>query len=368
MKKILILAANPRKDLNLDREIRDLECVIKLSQDRADLQIINEPVLRVDDLRDMLFKHQPQIVHFCGNGEMGLMFESAIGREQPVGSKALSNLFHPFADSVECVLLNACYSDIQADSIADHIDYVIGMNQAIHDHAAIAFSKGFYRALGHDCSVEEAFELGCNGIQLEICGGSGVRSFYTEPDRQLKVTDLVATTPIPAYLQPQLKKNLRLNLGAKPQTISAEQRSAIQLEIDAALNFPINRTVRSNPRQWWRVGIASLGVLACGLIAFRFVLPEIAQNYAQRGQEKLRAADYNGAEDEIKRALALDDQLTAPHCLLAEVYEAQQHPAALQAWRNCSIKADINRPDEKAWAITAQSKLEAAKNNTKPTP
>jgi hypothetical protein len=29
MKKILVLAANPRKDLNLDREIRDLQGVIE---------------------------------------------------------------------------------------------------------------------------------------------------------------------------------------------------------------------------------------------------------------------------------------------------------------------------------------------------
>jgi hypothetical protein len=295
------------------------------------------------------------------------MFETAIGREEPVGSEALSNLFRPFANQVECVLLNACYSNVQANSIVDHIDYVIGMNQAIHDHVATAFSKGFYRALDHGCSVEEAFELGYNAIQLEISGGSGVRLLHPEIERKLQVTDLVATTAIPAYLQPQLKKNLRLNLEAKSQTISAEKRSAIQLEIDTALNIPINRTVRSNPRQWWRVGIASLGVLACGLIAFRFILPEMAQNYAQKGQEKLRAADYSGAENEIKRALVLDDQLTAPHCLLAEVYEAQHNSAALQAWRNCSIKADINRPNEKAWAITAKSKLEATENSAKPT-
>jgi hypothetical protein len=369
MKKILILAANPRRDLNLDREIRDLECLIEFSKDRADLQIISEPILRVDDLRDVLAKHQPQIVHFCGHGEMGLMFETAMGREQPLGSKALSNLFRPFADSVECVLLNACYSEDQADSIADHINYVIGMNQAIHDHAATAFSKGFYRALNYGCTMEEAYELGCNAIQLEISGGSGVRSLHPEIERKLKVTDLVTTTAIPAYLQPCIKKNLRLNLEIQASTISAEQRSAIQLEIDTALNIPINRTVRSNSKRWWPMGIASLGILACGFIAFQFVLPEMAQTYAQKGQEKIRVGDYGGAEKEIKRALALDDQLTAPNCLLAEVYEAQHNPAALKAWHNCSIKADIDRPSEKAWAIAAQSKLQAAKNNqTKPNP
>jgi hypothetical protein len=322
-----------------------------------------------DHLRDMLHKHQPQIVHFCGQGEMGLMFESAIGGEQPVGSKALSNVFYPFANNIECVLFNACYSEVQSNSIADHIDYVIGMNQAMHDYTSIAFSKGFYRALDYGCSVEEAYGLGCNAIQLEISGGSGVRSLHPEIEHKLKVTDLVATTAIPADLQPQFKKNLRLNLEAKPQAISADQRLAIQLEIDTALNISINRTVRSNPKQWWPMGIASLGILACGFIAFQFVLPEMAQVYAQRGQEKIRVGDYGGAENEIKRALALDDQLTAPNCLLAEIYEAQHNPAALKAWHNCALKADIDRPTEKAWAIAAQSKLQAAKNSQpKPTP
>ena len=185
MKKILILAANPRKDLNLDREIRDLKRVIESSQNHEEFQVVHEPAVRVGDLQDLLFKHRPQIVHFCGHGggDVGLMFESDIGREQQVGTEALSGLFQLFATNVECVLLNACYSETQADSIVDHIAYVIGMNQAIRDDAAIAFSKGFYRALGYACPIEEAFEFGCNAIQLEISGSLVVRSTATEVER-----------------------------------------------------------------------------------------------------------------------------------------------------------------------------------------
>jgi hypothetical protein len=68
---------------------------------------------------------------------------------------------------LECVFLNACYSDVQAKAIVQHIPYVIGMNHAISDIAAIEFSIGFYDALGAGWSYEEAFEMGKNTIALE---------------------------------------------------------------------------------------------------------------------------------------------------------------------------------------------------------
>ena len=148
--KILILASNPRKDLNLDREIRDLRNVIEASRNRQEFEVEDALAVRVGDLQDLLFKHKPQIVHFCGHGsgQQGLVFEGNDGGEQWVRAEALSELFRLFSKNVGCVLLNACYSEEQANAIVNHIDYVIGMNQEIRDDAAIAFSKGFYRALG----------------------------------------------------------------------------------------------------------------------------------------------------------------------------------------------------------------------------
>jgi len=63
--------------------------------------------------------------------------------------------------------LNGCYSKAQANEIAKHIPYVIGMNQAIGDKAAIAFAVGFYDALGAGRSIEFAYNFGCTAIQLE---------------------------------------------------------------------------------------------------------------------------------------------------------------------------------------------------------
>jgi len=76
-------------------------------------------------------------------------------------------LFEQFAHQVNCVLLNACYSETQARAIAKHIEYVIGMNKAIGDRAAIAFAVGFYQALGAGRTIEDAYELGCVQIRLQ---------------------------------------------------------------------------------------------------------------------------------------------------------------------------------------------------------
>jgi formylglycine-generating enzyme required for sulfatase activity len=234
--KILILASNPRKDLNLDCEIRDLREVIEKSRNRQEFQVEDALAVRVGDLQDLLLRHRPQIVHFCGHGsgQRGLVFEGNDGGEQWVRTEALSDLFRLFASHVGCVLLNACYSEEQADAIVNHIDYVIGMNQAIRDDAAIAFSKGFYRALGYECSVKQAFNLGCNSIQLEISGSSKMRSATTEAARKAEVVEAIEHTDIPEHLKPILRERTAL-VTASDQPLSQETRVAIQLDIDESL-------------------------------------------------------------------------------------------------------------------------------------
>lgn len=241
--KILILASNPRKDLNLDDEIRDLQDVIEKSRNRQEFKVEIAPAVRVGDLQDLLHRHKPQIVHFCGHGsgQQGLVFKGNDGGEQWVRADALSDLFRLFSSNVGCVLLNACYSEEQADAIVNHIDYVIGMNQEIRDDAAIAFSKGFYRALGYECSIEDAYEFGRNAIQLEISGSSKVRSAATEQQRKAEVVDAVATVVIPEHSKPVLKRKTALTQGSalvipgSSQPLSQIKREEIQLDVAKTL-------------------------------------------------------------------------------------------------------------------------------------
>ncbi|MGB3296562.1 MAG: AAA-like domain-containing protein [Phormidesmis sp.] len=168
--KILVLAANPKSTpgLRLDEEVRGIQRSIQLAKDRDRFQIISEWAVRTEDLIQALMSHQPHIVHFVGHGSghPGLVLDDGRGRAQTVPTRALARLFQQVT-SVECVLLNACYSDTQAKAISQFVSCVIGMNQPIGDPAAISFSRGFYTALGHGSAYEAAYEMGRTAIDLE---------------------------------------------------------------------------------------------------------------------------------------------------------------------------------------------------------
>lgn len=168
---ILFLAANPQDTgrLRLDQELRDIAEGLQRAQKRDQFNLQQRMAVRPRDIQRAMLDVNPQIIHFSGHGEgkQGLVFEDEAGNTKLVDGAALAGLFGLFADQINCVVLNGCYSDVQARAIAQHIAYVIGMNQAIGDKAAIAFAVGFYDALGAGRDVEFAYKLGCAAIQLE---------------------------------------------------------------------------------------------------------------------------------------------------------------------------------------------------------
>ena len=205
MKTILVLAANPKgtSQLNLDKEVREIQAGLERSKHRDRFRIEQRWAVRPRDLQRALLDCHPQIVHFSGHGvgtesfennpkdarqavpifdrmpaataknntptnmPEGLLFEDVTGQSKLVSTEAIASLFSLFANDVECVLLNACYSATQAEAIAQHIPYVVGMKKAIGDRAAITFAIGFYDALLAGESIEFAYQLGCSAIQLE---------------------------------------------------------------------------------------------------------------------------------------------------------------------------------------------------------
>jgi CHAT domain/Effector-associated domain 7 len=169
-KKILILSANPQSasELLLSKEVREIEQGLKLAKRRDEFEIISKWAVRPEDIRRALLDYEPEIVHFCGHGtgDRGLVLENDLGEIQLVSTKSLADLFQLFESKIECVVLNACYSEVQAKAIYEHIDCVVGMNQEIEDEAAIKFAVGFYDALGAGRSYEDAFKFGRNSIDL----------------------------------------------------------------------------------------------------------------------------------------------------------------------------------------------------------
>ena len=166
---ILFLAANPKDKgrQRLDQELRDIAEGLQRAQKRDRFNLQQRWAVRPRDIQRAMLDVNPQIIHFSGSGEQGLVFEDDRGNSKPVNGAALAALFELFTDQTTCVVLNGCYSEVQAKAIAQHIPYVIGMSQTISAEAAIAFAIGFYDALGADRPIEFAYKLGCAVIQLE---------------------------------------------------------------------------------------------------------------------------------------------------------------------------------------------------------
>ncbi|NJM23980.1 MAG: CHAT domain-containing protein, partial [Richelia sp. SM1_7_0] len=180
--KILLLAANPvnTSQLRLGEEARSIQEELERAKYRDRFELISKWAVRVNDLSRALLEHKPQIVHFSGHGQgkpivqtqqsasvhEGLVLEDEMGQVKLVSGEALAGLFQLFQNDVKCVVLNACYSQVQANAIHQHIDCVVGMNKAIGDRAAIAFATEFYKALATGYSLNFAYQFACNGLDL----------------------------------------------------------------------------------------------------------------------------------------------------------------------------------------------------------
>ena len=168
--KILMLAANPKDTtrLRLDQEVREIEHGLQRAKHREQFEIKAQWAVRIQDLRRAMLDFCPNIVHFSGHGkrEAGITFENDRGESQLVNAEALAGFFKLFAEYTQCVVLNACYSEVQARAISEHIPFVIGMSDVINDSVALEFAVAFYDALGAGRTVDFAYELACNAILM----------------------------------------------------------------------------------------------------------------------------------------------------------------------------------------------------------
>ncbi|MGJ3250235.1 MAG: TIR domain-containing protein [Elainellaceae cyanobacterium] len=205
---ILFLAANPKDTgrLRLDQELRDISDGLQRAQKRDQFTLEQRMAVRPRDIQRAMLDISPQIIHFSGHGagEEGLVFEDDVGKAKLVNGGALSGLFELFADQITCVVLNGCYSEVQAQAISRHIPYVIGMNKAIGDRAAIAFAVGFYDALGAGRDVEFAYKLGCAAIQMEGIAEHLTPVILKQPatDEALIQVDPMSPDSIPTPMSP----------------------------------------------------------------------------------------------------------------------------------------------------------------------
>ena len=169
--KILFLAANPMTSpkLSIDEEVRAIEEKVCSSKLRDAVQFRSRWATRPGDLQQALLEEDPVVVHFSGHGgsTVGVVLHSEAGTDVSlVSSATLARLFAVLKDNIRLVVLNTCYSEEPGESIVDEIDFVVGMADSIGDDGARVFAAALYRGLAFGKSVQTAFDLGLNELQL----------------------------------------------------------------------------------------------------------------------------------------------------------------------------------------------------------
>jgi DNA-binding response OmpR family regulator len=167
--RILAVFANPKGSdpLRLGAEDRVMHESITRSRYRDNVQLDARHATTIHDVRRALLEQQYRIVQFSGHGtQSGLAFEDEVGRIQVVPPDALADLLSAYSPPIECVVLNACYSNAQGRLLRLGVPYTIVTEAAISDSAATEFTRGFYDAIGAGKSIEFAYEEGCRTVRL----------------------------------------------------------------------------------------------------------------------------------------------------------------------------------------------------------
>jgi hypothetical protein len=197
---ILFLAANPlgTDRLAASREAQALQEALQRSSQGHKFEFVTWWAVQPKDLLSELRRLKPTLVHFSGHGGRhklatassarrdvvtelgaadgsvaggeyvhGLFFEEPDGRPQFVSATALREMFGAAGASVRLVMLNAGYSEVQAEALLVHVDCAVGFRGPSRHDAARCFMIGFYGALAEGRSIADSYRQSCAAMRLE---------------------------------------------------------------------------------------------------------------------------------------------------------------------------------------------------------
>jgi hypothetical protein len=251
--KILFLSANPIDitRIRLDKEVREVDERIQLGPRRDQLSLIPQLAVRPSDLAHALLRHAPHILHFSGHGSPteGIVLEDNEGRTKLVATDALANLLQLIKDNLRVVVLNACFSAVQADVIQQVVDFTIVMTDKIGDASAIVFSSAFYQGLAFGRSVKEAFGLGVVELKLQGIPGADTPKLLVKEGADASKAYLIAPeTTTEEVANSQSADTIRIGQELTGNDIEAEELKATGLEADAPIKgkVRVDQKVKNN--------------------------------------------------------------------------------------------------------------------------
>lgn len=226
--KILILAANPvnTPPLQLDEEVRAIDQAVQMSRLRDQLELTSHWAVRVEDIVELLLRHQPMFIHFSGHGSSSnrIILKTSTGDGTEIDERAFADMLQAASKTAKCVFLNACYSELQASLIASYVPVVIGVSGEIIDEASAIFAKTFYLTLGSGETVETAFRLALAEVQMTMPGEThNVHLLGDEKSLNFRLTTTVeklATPETTTINNSTIKGMIQVNYGDVSMTFN----------------------------------------------------------------------------------------------------------------------------------------------------
>lgn len=194
---VLFLASNPidTQQLRLDEEARSIQEKIRLSEYRDSVQFESRWAMRASDMLQAINETNPTIVHFSGHGaDTGeLVLQNPDGTAKLVSADAISTAMATASDTIRLIVFNACFSEMQAASVVEHIEAAIGTSDSIGDAAACTFAAQLYSSIGFGHSLKKAFDQAKAELLLEGIPGEDIPQIYCRPDVDLD--DMILVQP-----------------------------------------------------------------------------------------------------------------------------------------------------------------------------
>ena len=298
--RILVVAANPlgSSPLKLDHEVKTIQAALKRSRKRDNFVVEYQLAATPSELRRALLDFEPHVLHFSGHGagEQGLLFVSdesaaAIYRSDSgevrshsvdtneirfVPAQPLARLLQLCDEHLECVVLTACYSDVQGNAIANSVPITIGMRDVVADNVAIKFSQGFYDAIGAGKSYEKAFEWGKVAIEFDLANNEAGKILILRKKGE-SISPFISA--IPDISPPTI------SVPPPPRSLSASEY--------------FDRALKKNKNGDKEGAIADYSEAIC-------LNPDFAEAYNDRGSTKAALGDKEGAIADYDEAIRLE--------------------------------------------------------------
>lgn len=171
--RVLCLFADPLRDskLRLDQEVRLLQEI----EERGGITVRSRHAVQVTDIIRAILREKPQIIHFAGHGgQNGRLIFERDGAPTAVGAEQLAAAIKATVGTLDCVVLNSCYTADNASAFRGATRTVAGSVTAIGDACALAFASGFYNGIAAGAAPPDAFATGCAEMELRRCDTSGM--------------------------------------------------------------------------------------------------------------------------------------------------------------------------------------------------